>query len=55
MAGYEKPELWLSAGWDAVEQNGWRAPLYWSGRDGEGGGSLPCVARLPLEKLKARP
>ncbi len=28
--GYRRTELWLSAGWDAVRQNGWRAPLYWS-------------------------
>jgi ergothioneine biosynthesis protein EgtB len=28
--GYRRSELWLSAGWDAIEQNGWRAPLYWS-------------------------
>jgi ergothioneine biosynthesis protein EgtB len=28
--GYRRPELWLSAGWDAVQHNGWRAPLYWS-------------------------
>ena len=27
--GYSRPELWLSAGWDAVEAEGWRAPLYW--------------------------
>jgi ergothioneine biosynthesis protein EgtB len=32
--GYRKPELWLSAGWDAVKQNGWRAPLYWSDEGG---------------------
>ena len=32
--GYRRPELWLSAGWDAVEQNGWRAPLYWTQADG---------------------
>jgi ergothioneine biosynthesis protein EgtB len=31
--GYRRPELWLSAGWDAVQQNGWRAPLYWSSED----------------------
>jgi ergothioneine biosynthesis protein EgtB len=31
--GYERVELWLSDGWDAVQQNGWRAPLYWSDRD----------------------
>src|SRR6185437_13426638 len=28
--GYTRPELWLSAGWDAVQANGWIAPLYWS-------------------------
>jgi ergothioneine biosynthesis protein EgtB len=28
--GYRRPELWLSAGWDAVIANGWRSPLYWS-------------------------
>jgi ergothioneine biosynthesis protein EgtB len=28
--GYKRPELWLSAGWDAVQKNGWRCPLYWS-------------------------
>lgn len=28
--GYRRSELWLSAGWDAVEQNGWKAPLYWN-------------------------
>ncbi len=27
--GYERPELWLSAGWDCVVANGWQAPLYW--------------------------
>jgi ergothioneine biosynthesis protein EgtB len=28
--GYRRPELWLSAGWDAVKSCGWRAPLYWT-------------------------
>lgn len=27
--GYSRPELWLSAGWDACRAEGWRAPLYW--------------------------
>ena len=27
--GYTRPELWLSEGWDAVEREGWQAPLYW--------------------------
>jgi ergothioneine biosynthesis protein EgtB len=33
--GYERPELWLSLGWDAVQAQGWRAPLYWE-RQGDG-------------------
>ncbi len=28
--GYERSELWLSDGWHAVQQYGWRAPLYWT-------------------------
>ena len=32
--GYERAELWLSAGWDAVRALGWRAPEYWTERDG---------------------
>ncbi len=27
--GYRRPELWLSLGWDTVQQCGWEAPLYW--------------------------
>jgi ergothioneine biosynthesis protein EgtB len=33
--GYQKPELWLSEGWDARCREGWRAPLYWEERDKE--------------------
>ena len=32
--GYRRPELWLSAGWDAVKAHGWQAPLYWTQHDG---------------------
>lgn len=28
--GYQRPELWLSDGWIMVQQEGWRAPLYWA-------------------------
>jgi ergothioneine biosynthesis protein EgtB len=31
--GYRRPEFWLSAGWDCVNQRSWQAPLYWE-RDG---------------------
>ncbi len=27
--GYDRAELWLSEGWDTVEQERWQAPLYW--------------------------
>lgn len=27
--GYVRAELWLSDGWAAVHDQGWRAPLYW--------------------------
>ncbi|MBV8630799.1 MAG: ergothioneine biosynthesis protein EgtB [Silvibacterium sp.] len=33
--GYERPELWLSEGWDTVKESGWRAPLYWFHTEGE--------------------
>lgn len=32
--GYERPELWLSNGMGTVEENGWKAPLYWHKIDG---------------------
>jgi ergothioneine biosynthesis protein EgtB len=32
--GYQRPELWLSAGWDTVKAEGWKAPLYWRQQDG---------------------
>jgi ergothioneine biosynthesis protein EgtB len=32
--GYRRPELWLSAGWDAIQAQGWRAPLYWTESEG---------------------
>jgi ergothioneine biosynthesis protein EgtB len=57
--GYRKPELWLSAGWDAVKANGWRAPLYWTESDGARGehewSAFTLRGELPLEDLKAVP
>ena len=31
--GYNRPELWLSDGWDTVRANDWDAPLYWESGD----------------------
>ena len=33
--GYRRPELWLSDGWNAKQNHGWHAPLYWSSEAGE--------------------
>ncbi|MEM9452982.1 MAG: ergothioneine biosynthesis protein EgtB [Myxococcota bacterium] len=32
--GYQRSDLWLSAGWDVVQREGWQAPLYWE-REGD--------------------
>ena len=52
--GYRKPEFWLSAGWDAVKVNGWRAPLYWTEKDGAWS-VFTLRGELPLEHLEAMP
>jgi ergothioneine biosynthesis protein EgtB len=52
--GYQKSEFWLSAGWDAVKHNGWRAPLYWSDAEGEWS-VFTLRGELPLKDLAATP
>ena len=52
--GYRRPELWLSAGWDAVKSNGWRAPLYWTNEGGEWS-VFTLRGELPLEELETAP
>ncbi|MFZ0662944.1 MAG: ergothioneine biosynthesis protein EgtB [Acidobacteriaceae bacterium] len=32
--GYERVELWLTEGWDAIRAQLWRAPLYWFESEG---------------------
>ena len=51
--GYQRPELWLSEGWVALQQNGWHAPLYWRELDGSWfeyrlDGLQPLLADLPV-------
>lgn len=66
--GYERPELWLSAGWDALKANGWRAPLYWTrcdsaqrpgvdcaGGDGHSWTIFTLRGELPFDAVKACP
>jgi ergothioneine biosynthesis protein EgtB len=52
--GYSRAELWLSAGWDAVKQNGWRAPLYWS-QDRDQWSVFTLRGQQPLKDLAATP
>ena len=33
--GYSESKLWLDEGWSAVNNNEWKAPLYWFKRDGK--------------------
>lgn len=51
--GYSQPLAWLDNGRACVEQQGWRAPLYWERHDGAWlqwtlGGMKPLVADEPV-------
>jgi ergothioneine biosynthesis protein EgtB len=53
--GYADPSLWLSDGWDAVQAQQWRAPLYWEPAAAPGawnamtlGGLLPVAPDAPV-------
>ena len=50
--GYRRPELWLSEGWQTVQNEGWRAPLYWH-QDKESGEWSVFTLRgeVPLNEL----
>ncbi len=52
--GYDRAELWLSAGWDAVRNNGWRAPLYWTNENG-GWNLFTLRGQQPLARMEACP
>jgi ergothioneine biosynthesis protein EgtB len=32
--GYRTPQWWLSEGWDKLQAEGWKSPLYWEKHDG---------------------
>lgn len=46
--GYERPELWLSKGWETVQSQGWTSPLYWRA-DSDRWWELTMYGRRPLE------
>ena len=52
--GYQRSELWLSAGWDLVEQQRWRAPLYWKA-EGDNWTLFTLRGEMPLEAVKHAP
>jgi ergothioneine biosynthesis protein EgtB len=48
--GYQRPDLWLSDGWDAVVANDWRSPLYWRRTDE----SWMCFTLSGLEPINSQ-
>ncbi len=53
--GYRRPELWLSDGWDTVEAQGWRSPLYWKVGLGGGWDVFTMHGLEPLDDLLDTP
>lgn len=54
--GYQTASLWLADGWTTINQNDWRAPLYWEERDGGWfqmslQGLLPIVPSEPVRHV----
>ncbi len=52
--GYQRSELWLSAGWDSVKAEGWKAPLYWRQQD-DAWQVYTMYGELPLTELMQTP
>jgi ergothioneine biosynthesis protein EgtB len=49
--GYQRPELWLSDGWKAVQAHHWTAPLYWEKPpDGNGWMRYTCSGLSKVEE-----
>jgi ergothioneine biosynthesis protein EgtB len=54
--GYRRPELWLSEGWQTVQAEGWRAPLYWHQDKASGAWSVFTMrGEVPLQELADTP
>ncbi|HSN83223.1 MAG TPA: ergothioneine biosynthesis protein EgtB, partial [Polyangiales bacterium] len=47
--GYERPELWLSDGWQAVQSQRWLAPEYWR-PDSKGWSNFSLRGRCPVDE-----
>ena len=54
--GYRRPELWLSEGWQTVQADDWKAPLYWHQDKASGEWSVFTMrGEVPLKDLAATP
>ena len=49
--GYERPELWLSDGWKAVQAHRWTAPLYWE-KDGSDWMQFTCYGMRKVSEAE---
>ncbi|HTH73247.1 MAG TPA: ergothioneine biosynthesis protein EgtB [Trinickia sp.] len=49
--GYERPELWLSDGWAAIQREGWNAPIYWIGEEGASDGNWQVFGLTGVQAL----
>ena len=54
--GYRRSELWLSEGWQTVQADDWKAPLYWHQDKASGEWSVFTMrGEVPLKDLAATP
>jgi ergothioneine biosynthesis protein EgtB len=53
--GYEQANLWLSEGWRTVQEEGWRAPLYWHREGSKDWTVFTLRGDQPLADLLAAP
>ncbi|MCB0216067.1 MAG: ergothioneine biosynthesis protein EgtB [Caldilineae bacterium] len=47
--GYTRHDLWLSLGWNQVQEQGWRAPMYWQDHGAEGWRVFTLAGLRPLD------
>jgi ergothioneine biosynthesis protein EgtB len=53
--GYRRPEFWLSDGWDAIQSQGWQAPLYWKQNPSVNWDVFTLRGQVPLADLGSTP
>ncbi|MGH9616077.1 MAG: ergothioneine biosynthesis protein EgtB [Acidobacteriaceae bacterium] len=53
--GYNRPELWLSDGWETVQKMDWQAPLYWRRNPSDKWDVFTLRGLSPLDDLLSTP